>query len=76
MRNVSHSARLVSVVAALLACVSTVAADEPAFKVGVATKVITPEAGVWMAGYAARTKPAEGKLHDLYAKAVCLEDAT
>ena len=30
---------------------------------------------MWMAGYASRTKPSEGKLHDLHAKAVCLEDA-
>ena len=28
-----------------------------------------------MAGYAARDKPAEGKLHDLWAKALALEDA-
>ena len=29
---------------------------------------------MWMSGYAARTKPAEGKLHDLWAKALVLED--
>jgi neutral ceramidase len=29
---------------------------------------------MWMAGYAARTKPAEGKVHDLHAKALVLED--
>ncbi len=51
------------------------AADAPAFKAGVATKVITPAEAVWMAGYSSRTKPAEGKVHDLYAKALCLEDA-
>ena len=45
------------------------------FKAGVATKVITPEKPMWMAGYASRSKPAEGKLHELYAKAVCLEDS-
>lgn len=47
----------------------------PAYKAGVATQVITPKEAVWMAGYASRTKPAEGKVHDLYAKALCLEDA-
>lgn len=52
------------------------AADKPAYKAGVATKVITPKEPVWMAGYASRTKPAEGKVHDLHAKALCLEDAT
>ena len=51
-------------------------AAEPAFKAGVATKVITPEKPMWMAGYGARNKPAEGKQHELHAKAVCLEDAT
>lgn len=51
------------------------AADAPAYKAGVATVVITPKEAIWMAGYASRTKPAEGKVHDLYAKALCLEDA-
>src|SRR5262249_38598665 len=51
------------------------AVADPAFKAGVATKVITPERPMWMAGYASRTKPSEGKIHDLYAKALCLEDS-
>jgi neutral ceramidase len=45
------------------------------WKAGIATVVITPEQSMWMAGYAARTKPSEGKVHDLYAKALALEDA-
>lgn len=44
------------------------------WKAGVAKVVITPEHFMWMSGYAARTKPAEGKLHDLWAKALVLED--
>lgn len=48
-------------------------ADKPA-KAGVAVKVITPEEPLWMAGYSARTKPAEGKVHELYIKALALED--
>ncbi|MCS6863451.1 MAG: neutral/alkaline non-lysosomal ceramidase N-terminal domain-containing protein [Gemmataceae bacterium] len=60
----------------LMAVTTVNAADEPTFKAAVATQVITPSENIWMAGYAARTKPAEGKLHDLYAKALCLEDAT
>jgi hypothetical protein len=47
----------------------------PPWKAGVATAVITPEQPMWMAGYAARTKPSEGKVHDLHAKALALEDA-
>ncbi len=45
------------------------------WKAGIARVVITPQEYMWMAGYAARTKPAEGKLHDLWAKALALEDA-
>jgi len=44
------------------------------WKAGVARVVITPERPVWMAGYASRNKPSEGKLHDLYAKALAFED--
>ncbi len=43
-------------------------------KAGVARVNITPEHPIWMAGYAARTKPSEGKYHDLFAKALVLED--
>ncbi|MEJ5274813.1 MAG: neutral/alkaline non-lysosomal ceramidase N-terminal domain-containing protein [Thermogemmata sp.] len=50
-------------------------AAEGEYKAGVAVKVITPVEPMWMAGYAARNKPAEGKVHDLYAKALCLQDA-
>ncbi len=44
-------------------------------KAGAAQVVITPEKNMWMAGYAARKKPAEGKVHELFAKALALEDA-
>ncbi len=46
------------------------------WKAGLATEVITPSQSMWMSGYASRTKPAEGKVHDLWAKALCLEDPT
>jgi hypothetical protein len=49
-------------------------AGGPMFKAGVATKVITPREPLWMAGYAARNKPSEGTEHDLYLKALALED--
>lgn len=45
------------------------------FKAGLAKIVITPENPTWMAGYAARTKPFEGKIQDLYAKALAIQDA-
>ena len=31
---------------------------------------------MWMSGYGARNKPADGKLHDLWAKALVLEDSS
>ncbi|WP_254513577.1 neutral/alkaline non-lysosomal ceramidase N-terminal domain-containing protein [Anatilimnocola floriformis] len=45
------------------------------WQVGLAKQIITPEKPMWMAGYGARNKPAEGKLTELWAKAVVLEDA-
>jgi hypothetical protein len=59
-------------IATLLLFTAPAAAD---YKAGVAKVVITPELGLWMAGYASRNKPAEGKTHELWAKAVALEDA-
>jgi hypothetical protein len=60
---------------ALITTGSLYAAEPATFKAGVATSVITPKEPLWMAGYASRTKPAEEKQHDLYVKAVALEDA-
>jgi neutral ceramidase len=45
------------------------------WKAGVARVVITPGEPMWMAGYADRDHPSEGKIHDLWAKALVLEDA-
>lgn len=45
------------------------------WKAGVARIKITPEKGIWLAGYAARDRPAEGTLHDLWIKCLALEDA-
>jgi hypothetical protein len=55
--------------------VCALAADEPTWKAGAAKAVITPDKAMWMAGYGSRTKPAEGKLHELWIKALALEDA-
>jgi len=67
-----------AITVAVLMCLATggLAGNEPleAWKAGIATVVITPEQPMWMAGYASRTKPSEGKIHDLYAKALALED--
>jgi hypothetical protein len=44
------------------------------WQAGVATAVITPDKPMWMAGYAGRNHPAEGKLTELWAKALVLQD--
>src|SRR5262249_53610495 len=41
---------------------------------GVAKVKITPEKLMWMSGYGARDKPAEGKLTELWAKALALQN--
>lgn len=46
------------------------------WKAGVARVVITPEQSMWMAGYAARDHASEGTMHDLWAKALALEDTS
>lgn len=65
--------RVLALCLALPAAAPAAAAD-PAYKAGVATAVITPGKPMWMAGYAARNKPAEGKAHDLHAKALAVRD--
>ena len=56
----------------------TIAEEKPtnssAWKAGVAKAVITPEKAVWLAGYGSKRSP-DGKLHDLWMKALALEDA-
>jgi len=44
------------------------------WKAGTSRVIITPEQNMWMAGYG-RGRPSEGTLHDLWAKALALEDA-
>ena len=67
--------KLLYVTSFLLLITCTVGAQQPsAYKAGVASVVITPEKPMWMAGYAARNKPSEGKATELFAKALALED--
>ncbi|MBI3696532.1 MAG: neutral/alkaline non-lysosomal ceramidase N-terminal domain-containing protein, partial [Acidobacteria bacterium] len=55
----------------LLAASSLTAAD---YKAGVARAVITPEKPIYLSGYANLKHPSEGVVHDLWAKALALED--
>ena len=55
---------------------SVQAQDSPSsWKAGVAKINITPSEPHWLAGYASRTAPSDGKLTDLWVKALYLEDA-
>jgi len=49
--------------------------DGRGWKAGIARVLITPEQSMWMDGYAARDHPSEGVLHDLWAKALVIEDS-
>ncbi len=78
-----QSTSIMAAVAAVPALGGTnaVAEDKPpaakgpgTWKAGVAKAVITPEKGVWLAGYGSK-RPPDGKLHDLWMKALALEDA-
>ena len=62
---------VLSCFAVWLPCAS---AGQQLWKAGIASAVITPDESMWMAGYAARKGPSEGKVHDLWAKALALED--
>jgi hypothetical protein len=46
------------------------------WKAGVATVDITPDKPIWLAGYGSRTKPSEGVLQRIHAKALAIEDET
>lgn len=47
----------------------------PTWKAGTAKTIITPTQPIWLAGYAGRDKPAEGKATELWLKVLALEDA-
>jgi len=44
------------------------------WRVGTGREIITPPAGVWMTGYAARTHPADGTAQELWVKALAFAD--
>src|SRR5690554_5370380 len=74
-------AKVLPVIGTLLvinSLVMTKAGEEERYlwKANAASINITPGSPVWMAGYAGRTAPSEGTLHDIWAKALVLEDAS
>lgn len=55
-------------------CLVTVTAEAD-WKVGSSRENITPDEYMWMSGYGGRDRPAEGKLTELWAKAMAVEDS-
>jgi neutral ceramidase len=69
-----YSARLVAGLILWVAVQLSVHAGE-SWQAGMARIEITPPQPMWMSGYASRDKPAQGKIHDLCARALVLQDA-
>lgn len=69
--------RFVAGICIALFCGIRLTADEQVaeWKAGVATVAVTPGQSIWMAGYASRSKPSEGILSELHAKALVIEDS-
>lgn len=44
------------------------------WRIAAGSIAITPEKPVWMGGYAARKSPSDGKVHDLFAKVLAIQD--
>ncbi|MFA6245246.1 MAG: neutral/alkaline non-lysosomal ceramidase N-terminal domain-containing protein, partial [Candidatus Hydrogenedentales bacterium] len=58
----------------LIAIAVSCVAGAEGLKVGAGKIVITPDQPIWLSGYASRTEPSQGKIHDLFAKALAIED--
>jgi hypothetical protein len=66
--------RLNLIILAFIACQTLTIAADSTWQAGVATADITPARSMWMSGYGGRDHPSEGKLTDLWAKALVLQD--
>lgn len=66
--------RWAAVLVALLPFARLGAAPAPGWHAGLARETVTPPAGLWMTGYAVRTRPADGKAQELWVKALALAD--
>ena len=64
----------IAVVMAVTLVATLPEADAATWKAGAAKVKITPKEFMWMSGYGGRNKPAEGKLTELWAAALVLED--
>lgn len=69
-----HVARILACLIAPM-CGASVRAEAAQWQAGVAKVAITPEEPTWLSGYSSRDRAAEGKVHDLFAKALAIRDA-
>lgn len=69
-----HAGRYVAALGLLAAWALGSPAMAAGWKAGTARVVITPKQPMWMAGYGGRSHPSEGAEHDLWAKALVVED--
>src|SRR5438046_9001094 len=65
----------ITLIPAIALTAPAIAADATPFKAGVATRIVTPDVPMWMAGYGNRDHPSEGTQHDLTVNALVLEDS-
>ncbi len=63
-------------ISAFLLLLPGIGIAETPWQAGAAAVNITPNKYMWMAGYGSRTAPASGKLTELWAKALVLDDTT
>lgn len=74
LTDCARRGRLLSCLALALSLLTgATQAEEKLWKAGLARAVITPETSVWLAGYGTK-RPPDGKLHELWMKALALED--
>ena len=66
--------KLVIVSCFLLLC-SSLGYAQNTWKAGTARAAITPKQPIWMGGFASRDRASESVLHDIWAKALAIEDA-
>ena len=75
LRTTRHTAFARCIVCVVVSVVIAQNADgQSGWKAATNKAIITPEQPMWMSGYSSRDHMAEGKLHDLWVKALVLED--
>lgn len=70
----SPTIRRIAIAACALVPAAAAAAPAPGWRAGTGREKITPPAGLWMTGYAVRTRPADGTAQDLWVKALAFSD--